>query len=1010
MIIGLLGILKAGGAYVPLDPTYPQERLEFMLEDTKLEVLLIQFKIPNHRAELALSSTKFKMKNTVNLDRNWEIITQESRDNLTISITPENLAYVMYTSGSTGVPKGVCIPHRGVVRLVKESNYAKLGTDEVFLQAAPTAFDASTFEIWGALLNGGKLVLLPECQPSLVELRGAIAHHNITTLWLTAGLFHLMVDEQLESLANIRQLLAGGDVLSGAHIQKFLRRHKNSRLINGYGPTESTTFTCTHFITETNQVGSSPPIGRPISNTQVYILDRHLQPVPIGVPGELYIRGDGLARGYLNRPELTAEKFIPNPFHNSERLYKTGDLVRYQPDGNIEYLGRLDNQVKIRGFRVELGEIEAVLTQHPQVKEAVVTAQEDAQGNKRLVAYIVPNLSSPSSHTPHTPPSHLRHFLQEKLPEYLIPSLFVPLDALPLTANGKVDRQALPTPEITREDLDEAFVSPRTSIETQLAKIWAEILNLEQVGIHDNFFELGGDSILAIQIISKANQAGLQLTPKQLFQHQTIAELATIVVAPEAIQSEQGLVTGSVPLTPIQHWFFEQNLPNPHHFNQAVLLEIELRLDLSLLKQALQALLLHHDALRLRFERQASGWQQVNASFDDEIPLIDIDLSLLPETEQKVALEAGANELQTSLNLTQGLLQIAFFDLGRHQSSRLLFIIHHLAIDGISWRILLEDLQKAYEQLNSGELVQLLPKTTSFKQWSERLQKYAHSEVLQAERNYWQTLSSQPISSLPVDYPAEANTVASTDTVSISLSVEQTQALLQEVPQAYNTQINDVLLTALVQAFRQWMGNSSVLIDLESHGREPIADEINLSRTVGWFTNIFPVHLDLGEANTPGKALTTIKEQLRSLSHQGIGYGILRYLVPLEQAIAPSKAEVSFNYLGQFDRLLSSSMFALAQESTGLPRDRQGKRPYLLEINGLVREGQLRLDWTYSRAIHRLSTIENLAQNFLTALQQLIEHCQSSEAGGYTPSDFSLAQLEQEQLDAVLALVEFEGE
>jgi aspartate racemase len=433
----------------------------------------------------------------------------------------------MYTSGSTGQPKGVNIIHRGVVRLVKETNYVNLTADEVFLQLAPLSFDASTFEIWGSLLNGAKLILMPPHMPSLKDLGRVIAQHQVTTLWLTAGLFHMMVEERLEDLKPVHQLLAGGDVLSVPHVRKVLRELKDCQLINGYGPTENTTFTCCCSITE-SQIGTSVPIGRPIANTQVYILDALLQPVPVGVPGELYIGGAGLARGYLNSPDLTAEKFIPNPFSDDPdvRLYKTGDLARYLPDGNIEFMGRLDNQVKIRGFRIELGEIEAVLAQHPAVQESVVIVHEDSSHDKRLIAYLV--FAEPAIET-------IRSFLKERLPDYMIPNAFVPIEAMPLTPNGKIDTSALPAPRMPQRE--GAFVPPRTLLEERLACIWVEILGIEsfhfgpsQINIHDNFFELGGHSLAAARLISRVREVFLvQLPIRRLFEFPTIAELAKCI-------------------------------------------------------------------------------------------------------------------------------------------------------------------------------------------------------------------------------------------------------------------------------------------------------------------------------------------------------------------------------------------------------------------------------------------------------------------------------------------------
>ncbi len=514
-IVGILGILKAGGAYLPLDLSYPAERLAFMLENAKVSVLLtkkaVRDRLPSHLAR------------TIDLDTDWDEIAQASPNNPQRSGQADDLAYVMYTSGSTGQPKGVCIPHRGVVRLVKNTHYLDFSSDRVWLQLAPIAFDASTLEIWGSLLNGGKLVLFPGEKPSLRELGQAIDRYQITTLWLTAGLFHLMVDERIEDLRPLRQLIAGGDVLSVPHVRKVLATLPDCQLINGYGPTENTTFTCCYPISGLEGL-TSVPIGRPIANTQVYVLDPALQPVPIGIPGELYIGGDGLACGYLDRDDLTSEKFVINPFVSRERLYRTGDLVRYLPDGNLEFLGRIDTQVKIRGFRIELGEIDAVLAQHPAVREVRTIDREDRPGDKRLVAYIVSDrVAQPSA-------KELRTFIQSKLPDYLMPSAFVMVDALPLTANGKVDRRALPVPEFDLPATIDTFLAPRNEVELQLAEIWERVLGVRAIGIRDNFFELGGHSLMAVRLFAEIERVWHQNLPlATLFQAQTISELAIVL-------------------------------------------------------------------------------------------------------------------------------------------------------------------------------------------------------------------------------------------------------------------------------------------------------------------------------------------------------------------------------------------------------------------------------------------------------------------------------------------------
>ncbi|MBA3711242.1 MAG: amino acid adenylation domain-containing protein [Pyrinomonadaceae bacterium] len=523
MIIGLLGILKAGGAYVPLDAAYPRERLSFMMKDAAVPVLITQQhlleRLPTHDAEV------------VCLETSWREIADECTDNLQSGAGAESLAYVIYTSGSTGVPKGVAVRHRSVVRLAKQTNYVDFSANEVFLQFAPVSFDASTFELWGCLLNGARLVVFPAHIPSLEELGQILQQHQVTILWLTAGLFHQMVDEHLQSLRGVRQLLAGGDVLSVSHVEKVLAELGECQLINGYGPTENTTFTCCYRMTAGMKLKGSVPIGRPIANTQVYVLDSHMQPVPVGVTGELYIGGDGLARGYLNRLELTSERFIAHPFGTEAeaRLYKTGDLARYLADGNLEFLGRRDQQVKVRGYRIELGEIEAVLMQHPAVDEAVVVASEEAGGDKRLVAYLVTQEEvAPSA-------SELRRYLKEKLPDYMLPAAFMVLSEMPLTPNGKVDRRALPAPGEARPEMEAGYVAPRNAVEDVVAGIWGEVLRVERVGVDDNFFELGGHSLLATQVISRVREAmRVEVPLRTLFEAPTVAELSQRLVAIEA--------------------------------------------------------------------------------------------------------------------------------------------------------------------------------------------------------------------------------------------------------------------------------------------------------------------------------------------------------------------------------------------------------------------------------------------------------------------------------------------
>ncbi|HJX26678.1 MAG TPA: amino acid adenylation domain-containing protein, partial [Thermoanaerobaculia bacterium] len=535
-VITFLAVLKAGGAFVPLDPAYPADRLAFMLEDTATPVLVTEQRLLDRLPATADLQV-------VRLDADRAAIARQDGDAPRVAVSPEGLAYVMYTSGSTGRPKGVAVTHRNVVRLVRETNFADLSQKQVFLQLAPLAFDASTLEIWGPLANGGRLAVLPAGQPTLAELAAALDLHGVTTLWLTAGLFHQMADAQPESLRRLSQLLAGGDVLQPGHVRRLLQEPGGPVLINGYGPTEGTTFTCCHPMTRPEQVGVTVPIGRPIANTRVFLLDRSLTPVPPGVPGELYAAGDGLARGYLNRPELTAEKFVPAPAVCGEepgaRLYRTGDLARFLADGAVEFLGRIDQQVKIRGFRIEPGEIEAVLASHPAVREARVIVRTDgAQGDKSLVGYLLPEEAGAPSD------QELRDFLRERLPDYMVPVAFVALAAWPLTPNGKVDVRALPAPE---RAASADRIAPRDTVEHEIAAIWEEVLEVGPIGIRDDFFALGGHSLLAVRLMSKIEERlGRALPLAALFTAGTVEGLAALLRADGAA----GPASNLIPLQP----------------------------------------------------------------------------------------------------------------------------------------------------------------------------------------------------------------------------------------------------------------------------------------------------------------------------------------------------------------------------------------------------------------------------------------------------------------------------
>ncbi len=978
MVVALLAVLKAGGGYVPLDPEYPASRLELMLGDSRAPVVVTQTalieKLPPSDALI------------IDLDGDGAAIAAESAEPFDGGARLSNLAYVIYTSGSTGTPKGVQISHEALVNfLLSMEKRPGFTADDSLLAVTTLSFDIAGLELYLPLLAGGRLVLATRDEAQAGErLVGMIADSGITVLQATPATWRLLLGAGWEGDSSLK-ILCGGEALP--HDLASELTAKAGEVWNVYGPTEATIWSTLDRLSPASHgdgagedqaaaTGGKVSIGLPLDNTQVHLLaPGSLMPVPLGVPGELLIGGLGLARGYRGQPAMTADRFVPDPYSEvaGARLYRTGDLARRFADGRLECLGRIDHQVKVRGFRIELGEIEAVLAGHDAVAQAVVLAREDTPGSKRLVAYLT---TAPGAQLPET--ADLKSWVKKSLPEYMVPAFFVPLDELPLTPNGKIDRRALEPPDASAAQVE--YVAPRNADEEKMADIWAELLKLERVGIHDDFFDLGGDSLLVVRVVTKAAKAGVTITTKQAFEHKTIAELIEAAGSVDIV-AEQGPVVGHHPWTPAQLHFQELRHPNEHFHSTGNLLEIRHGvIDPVLVRKALEVMVRHHDTLRMRMvEEPYEGETDVGAYglganrhlVIDPVgrppALLYVDLSGLPAQEHEVRMSAVAREMVTTYNLTQGpLFRAVIFEL-EPSCPRLLFLsAHFYPVDLGSWIPLLDDFDTVYGQLVAGEEVQLQPKTTSAVDWAKRLQERALN-LPEAERKYWMEQAPLRPTRIPMDHETGPNDWTAARVERMILSAEDTEILLSHAPRAFGVQIDGIMVTAILEAFAHWVGAREFPIVLLGHGREPLYDDMDISRTVGWFNSLYPINVLLGPETKPDDVARFVNQQLRKVPHGGMGYGSLKYLGGDQEAARHLREaawpQIFFNYVGS-DNAKELRSFKKLEQFGGYFLDIHTQRLTPIVLTGMIVEDELLLKWEWSVNLHNQETI--LA---------LVEHC-----------------------------------
>ena len=971
MLAGIQGILKAGGAYLPIDPTYPEDRISFLLEDSRPKAVLKHttenVAVPAEIPVLELG----EYKNIEGFFKNPERVNK-----------PTDAVYCIYTSGTTGKPKGVIVEHHNVVQLVKNCSYLDLNENMVMLQTGQLIFDASTFEIWGSALNGGTLHLVSK--ETLLDtqwLKKYITDNKINTMFITTALLNQFISDDVSVFDGLDHVQFGGEAASEKQVTKLIRHNKHLDLRNFYGPTETTTYAT---YCPVDREFTKIPIGKPISNAQIYILNG-MQLCGIGVPGELCIAGDGVARGYLNRPELTNEKFVDNPFGKG-RIYRSGDLARWLPDGNIEYLGRIDQQVKIRGFRIELGEIESKIKDISGIKDCVVIAKEDSSGDKAMYAYYTAEKE--------ISPADIKTRLQDSLPEYMIPSYMMQLSELPMTRGGKLDKKNLP--DIVSESSAE-YVAPRDDFERKICDIFGSVLGIKRVGLDDNFYNLGGDSIKAVRIVSKMRENGYKILVSDIMKYKTIGKcLSCITKTAGDVVYEQGEVTGVVGKTPILKYFESLRLAEPQHFNQSKVIDV-MQADNDTLKKVLTSIVINHDMLRAVYRNgQAEILSSSESKMFDFYDLGDFTNIPLEKVSEK------CTEIQASINLEEGpLVKAVVFTENGHKL--LVLIIHHLAVDIMSWKILTEDFESAYKALSEGRELVYPPKTASYIEWAKALEDYKKSEDFAKNEAYWKKaadgIENYGFNSLKKEFAHPYSMLEEVFVVS-----KEEVLNLKESAEVFNASVLEMLFSALALAVNMISEQEKLTVAVETHGRETLHKEIMIDRTVGWFTTVYPVLLEC--TSDIRTLIVNNKEILRGIPKNGFDYGLI------DKPEIDDSDFICFNYAGETVANEDDGGSGVSEEQTqsnmpvisGEPFSKKNIMKNNIVFNVSLQNGVLRVNIQYNSEFYSKNEIEILFENFRRALNDISDYCLSMDDSVFTASDFD-SSMDNDDFENLLDLI-----